>query len=206
MMEIKLNYFDLSNDPVNSNIVIFQKNLSADFDSLAIAWKVIKNCGRGNNHPFTFPLELSVSAGDSFGNYSPQMKAENGQLFQMTLNPSGNELALGGRATSAKEIQLLNNLPKGAISANVYRGKKLLATKSAIAPAQKAVFEFKPSIFIGVASQIEEGDVLNSAVLSSVYTEISLHGIAQADIIMTGGGGGADATPFQFRLDSVKLV
>ena len=60
-----------SNDANNSNIVIFQKNVATDFDELVIAWKVIRNCGQGDNHPFKFPMTISVSASDSYGNYMP---------------------------------------------------------------------------------------------------------------------------------------
>ena len=53
-MDIKLNFINLSNDVNNSQVVIFQKNVSTDFDELAVAWKVISNCGRGDNHPSSF--------------------------------------------------------------------------------------------------------------------------------------------------------
>lgn len=72
-------------------------------------------------------------------------------------------------------------------------------------PGQKAVFEFKPTLWIGTASQIEQGAVMNSAVLSDINTELSLLGIKRADIVMTGGGGGTTATAYQFRLANVVM-
>jgi hypothetical protein len=36
-----------------------------------------------------------------------------------------------------------------------------------------------------------------------VNTEISLEGIASADIVMTGGGSGSSAQPFVFSLQNV---
>ena len=205
MADIKLNYIDMSNDPNNSEIVIFQKNVATTFDELAVAWTVIKNCGQGNNHPFTFPLEFEVGASDSWGNHTPQLAATNGQLFGMVLNPSGNELVYVGPGTSSREVQVANQLAKGAISANMYKDGRLLATKTSIAPGQKAVFQFKPTIFIGVSSQITQGQILNSAIISSINTEISLLGVASADIVMTGGGPGSNATPFQFTLENVQM-
>jgi hypothetical protein len=206
MNKIKLNFINKSNDVSNSRIVIFQKNIT-DFDSNeVVAWTVIQNCGPMENHPFTFPMIMQVSAGDSYGNYSPQLDANPGDLFAMSLTSSGDMLQLAGQATSPEEIQLSNNLNMGAISANIYRDGKLLATKTGIAPGQKATFQFKPIIYIGVASEIEEGDVMNSAILSNINTEINLLGIASADIVMTGGGAGPTSTPFEFNLENIRFA
>jgi hypothetical protein len=202
-MDIKLNLINQSNDHNNSEIVIFQKNHATDFEELAVAWRVIQNLGQGNNHPFTFPKDMYVSASDSYGNYTPKLKAENGQLFHVVLDPSGHVLKYKGPGSSPAEVQLQNDLQKGTIDANIFKDGKLLATKTAIAPQQKAVFEFKPTIFIGVASEIVEGQVMNSAVMSSINTELSLLGLASADIIMTGGGPGPSSSAFEFNLQKI---
>lgn len=68
MTTIKLNFINRSNDTNNSNVVIFQQNVAENFDELAVAWKVIQNCGQLENHPFKYPMELQVSAGNSYGN------------------------------------------------------------------------------------------------------------------------------------------
>lgn len=204
-MDIKLNFINLSNDVNNSQIVIFQKNVSTDFDELAIAWKVISNCGRGDNHPFVFPMRSTITASDADGNYMPQKLAENGQMFNVSRVASGNVLAQAGASSSSREIQLRNDLRTGAITASVFKDNRLLAHKTGIVPGQKAVFEFKPTLWIGAASQIEQGKVMNSAVLSDINTELSLLGIARADIVMTGGGGGTSAVSYQFRLANVVM-
>ncbi len=201
---IKLNFINDSNDKNNSEIVVFQKNVSTDFDELAIAWKVINNCGTGWHHRFEFPMEMKVSAGDSWGNeIIAPVPAYNGQLFHVFQDQSGDQLAYEGPSASTKEVQLRNDLKVGAISANIYKGGKLLARKTGVSPGQKAVFEFKPTIWIGVASQIIEGAVINSAILSDINTEIGLLGVASADIVMTGGGTGPKATCFNFKLENV---
>jgi len=205
-MDIHLNFINNSNDANNSSIVIFQKNAATNFDELAVAWQVIKYCGQGDNHPFTYPLSTQVGASDSWGNYTPQLQAQQGQLFQMTLTASGDQLVSAGSATSSKEIQVLNGLQKGAINANIYKAGKLLAIKTSIAPQQKAVFEFKPTLWIGVVSQIDQGEIMNSAVMSNIDTELSLYGIASADIVMTGGGSGPNAQPFRFNLENVQMI
>ncbi|WP_323119112.1 hypothetical protein [Burkholderia alba] len=204
-MDIKLNFINRSNDVNNSQIVIFQKNVATDFSELAIAWKVITNCGRGDNHPFVFPIRTTVTASDADGNYMPQRPAQNGQMFSVVRAASGNVLALAGASSSSREIQLRNDLRKGAIAVSAFKDGRLLARKTGVVPGQKAVFEFKPTLWIGTASQIEEGATLNSAVISDINTELSLLGVASADIVMSGGGGGTAAVSYQFQLANVIM-
>ncbi|MES2039783.1 MAG: hypothetical protein V4495_18355 [Pseudomonadota bacterium] len=205
-MDVQLNFINNSNDVNNSEVVIFQKNVSTYFDELSVAWMVIKYCGVGDNHPFTFPMSMTVGASDSWGNHTPQMGAEYGKLYCMRLTSSGDSLVDCGDGTSAKEVQVLNDLSKGAINASIYKNGKLLAIKTSIAPRQKAVFEFKPTIWIGVASQVEQGRVMNSAIMYDINTELSLLGIASADIVMTGGGPGRNPAPFSFKLENIVMA
>jgi len=205
-MDIQLNFINASNDANNSDIVIFQKNVATDFDELAVAWQVIRNCGQGDYHPFTFPMTMAVGSSDSWGNYTQQLPAQNGQMFAMTYSASGDTLGYYGPSTSPTEVQVLNALQMGAINAGIYKGGKMLAMKTSIAPQQKAVFQFKPTIWIGVTSEVVQGQVMNSAIISSINTELSLLGVASADIIMTGGGPGATSTAFQFNFANVVMA
>ena len=205
-MDIKLNLINDSNDVNNSEIVIFAKNAATDVQETAVAWQVIKNCGRGDHHPFVYPMTTQVGASDSWGNFTPLLNAANGQQFSMVLDTSGDVLKLSGSASSPNEIEVLNALRQGAINAGIYKSGKLYAQETNVAPGQKAVFQFKPTLWIGVVSQAEEGEVMNSAILSSVNTELSLLGVASADIVMTGGGAGPSATPFEFTLANVEFA
>lgn len=201
VQSVNLQLINLSEDKNDSEVLIFQKNVATGFSELAVAWQVIQNLGQGDRHPFTYSTTLQVDAGDSWGNYTPQFTVAPGQAYQMAYTASGDQLVpYAPGAAAPTDIDVLNNLPQGAISCNVYRTGNLLATKTVVAPGQKATFEFKPTIFIGVASEITEGQVLNSAILSQINTEISLLGLKSADIIMTGGGPGPDSRPFQFTL------
>ncbi|RLJ79437.1 hypothetical protein [Pedobacter alluvionis] len=205
MEKIKLNFINRSGDTNNSTVVIFQQNVAEDFGEIAIAWQVIKNCGRLDNHPFVYSSNFQVSASDSYGNYTPQLTAYEGQAFDMLKSNSGDILQLSSiPATSSTEVEVRNQLMLGAINAYCYRDGKLLAAKTGLAPGQKAVFEFQPRIYIGVVSQIEEGDVMNSAIISQVNSEINLFGISSADIVMTGGGSGKSSVPFYFTLENIN--
>ncbi|MCP3944657.1 MAG: hypothetical protein GY710_24710 [Desulfobacteraceae bacterium] len=200
---IKLRLINNSSDANNSQVVIFQKNVATNFGELAIAWRVINNLGRNDYHPFEYSMGMEVCCGDSWGNFTPHMSSIPGESFHMVLDATGNVLNKDGVSASAKEVEVRNDLLRGAISANILKDGKLLAAKTSVAPGQKAVFEFKPTIFMGVASQVTEGKVMNSAIISSVNTELSLLGIASADIVMTGGGPGKDSTPFEFNLENI---
>ncbi|KRA56717.1 aromatic ring-opening dioxygenase LigA [Caulobacter sp. Root655] len=205
-MDIKLNFINHSNDANNSEVVIFAKNVATSVGETAVAWTVIQNCGQGDNHPFTYPMTTQVGASDSWGNFTPPQDAADGQQFSMVLESSGDVLRESGPAASPNEIEVLNNLPKGAINAGIYKSGKLYAQETTIAPQQKAVFQFKPTIWIGVASQVVQGEVMNTAIVSEINNEISLLGVASADIVMTGGGPGAESTPFQFSLQNVTFA
>ena len=203
---INLRLVNQSNDSSNSMYVILQKNVATSFEEVAVAWKVVKNLGISDYHPFQYTYGLQVSAGDSNGNFTANVDAENGLMYQLVPNRSGHQLIQNGTAAGPNEIDLLYNLNRGAIDANCYRSGKLVATKTSLAPKQKAVFEFKPYIYIGVASQVEEGEIMNSAVVSNINTEISLLGIVSADIVITGGGPGTGSTEFKFTLQNVKYA
>jgi len=205
-MDIQLNFINKSNDMSNSKIVIFQKNVATTYDETTVAWRVIENCGVNDNHPFVFPMAMEINAIDSWGNHTPQLAATNNELFSISKTGSGNTLSLFGQATSSSEVQLRNDLEQGAVSASIYKGGKLLAQKRSVAPGQKAVFQFKPTIWIGAVSEVTAGAIMNSAVISDVNTELSLLGIASADIVMTGGGPGRGSTQIVFRLENVVLA
>jgi hypothetical protein len=202
-MDVALNFINQSADANNSQIVIFQKNVATGFEELAVAWKVIQYCGFGDNHPFVYPTTMQVSASDSYGNYTPRLNAQPGDAFQVSLTSSGDMLTRDGNSNYPTEVQVANNLPQGAVNANIYKDNTLLATKTTIAPGQMAAFQFLPTIWIGAVSQITQGQVMNSAIVEQVNTELSLLGIGRADIVMTGGGPGQHSQPFAFSLQNI---
>ncbi|NHN27856.1 hypothetical protein FIA58_019435 [Flavobacterium jejuense] len=204
MSGIKLTFINKSED-LNNNIVVFQNNVAEKHDNFAIAWKVIKNSGRLDSHPFTFSNNFEINTSDSYGNFTPRLTTYLGQTYEMVKRNSGDVLQLSKTfASSVNVVEIKNGLAVGVIDASCYKDGNLLATKKGITPGQKASFEFNSKIYIGVASQIEEGSLLNSEMQSKINSEINLIGISSADIVMTGGGTGADATPFEFTLENIK--
>jgi len=202
---IKLNFINQTADTNNSTYVIFQQNVAENFGEIAIAWRAITNCGRGDHHPFDYPTQFMVSASDSYGNHTPQMPATNGEVYEMVRDHSGDVLVKSSMtASSPSEVEIRNSLDMGSINANIYRDGKLLAAKTNVAPGQKGVYLFHPIIYIGATSQIEEGEEMDSAIIQTMNTQLDLTGINSADIIATGGGGGTGAKEFEFHLDNIR--
>lgn len=203
--DVKLRLINESNDRNNSQILIFQKNDALEDYGTVVAWQVIQNLGQGSRHPFLYSPAVFVDATDSWGNYTAQLgPAKPGAAYEMIKNTSGDVLqAYAAEATAPTEIAVFNHLQLGSITANIYRSGSLISQKTGIAPGQKAVFAFKPTIFVGAVSQVEQGAVLNPAIIDSINTELSLIGIASADIVMRGGGPGSQATPFTFTFENI---
>jgi hypothetical protein len=201
-MEIKLNFINNSNDANNSQVVIFQKPPSTGFDEQALAWRVIQNCGQGDNHPFVFPLQMSVGSGDGDAYKLPQPPEDSGQPLKMAFDGAQWQL-LAADGGSSSEVQVVKDLPQGAINASIYKDGKLLADDSLQSTPAAGMPEGKPSLLIGVAPQGSAGEAANATIVADINTEISLLGIASADIVMTGGGPGPEATPFTFTLENI---
>ncbi|ASS50439.1 MAG: hypothetical protein A3D31_12795 [Candidatus Fluviicola riflensis] len=207
MNNIQLNFVNNSNDHNNYSVVIFQKNLAQGQQEKAVAWKVISNCGSGDHHPFTFPVQLRINTSDSYGNYTPSLPAIPGDAFNVVQITSGDTLKRSTEpAKVAQEIEVTNSLEKGSINVNCYRDGNLLSTCQNIVPSEMGAFQFKPAIFIGAIPEMVQGEIMNAAVVSEINTEINLTGIASADIVMTGGGSGPESTPFSFTLENVIMA
>ncbi|AFE07159.1 hypothetical protein COCOR_06838 [Corallococcus coralloides DSM 2259] len=201
---INLTIVNESNDSNNSSICIFQKNVSTDFNEIAVAWRVFTDLGQNWSNDFTYSYDLEVNVSDSYGNKSPTTGVSPGDLWGVSRQGSGDQLQRVGGSVSNEEVQVRNDRAQGAVNVNCIRDGKLLASKTTVAPGQKAVFKFKPSIFIGVVSQVQEGQILDSAIISDINTELSLLGISSAEIVMKGGGPGVSSQPFSFSLRNVR--
>lgn len=199
--DIQLTFINESNDVSNSSVVIFQKNTAASAEELAVAWEVIENASQGASYPFILPEAFQVSASDSYGNSLTSVPS--GGHYSAVNTASGTALQATGTAASTAGATISNDLPEGAIDATIYKDGKLLATKTGIAPGESATFHFKPTIWIGVISQVQQGQVMDSAIISQVNTELSLLGITSANIVMTGGGTGPSSMPFEFELENL---
>lgn len=196
---INLRIINNSNDFTGS-VLIFQKNAGSSFDETATAWIFTENLNQSEIFSFTFGSELRISATDQFGNTTPSLLATPGNQYTIIDSGTGAEI-ITDFSSSMRDIEFRNQL-NGTVTANIYRSNKLLASKT-VSSGQAAIFQFRPTIWIGVAAGLTEGQELDSSILSSINTEISLLGIDSADIVMTGGGVGPSAIPFSFSLENI---
>ena len=207
-MDTQLNFINRSLAGHTAEIVLFQKNVALDMSALEVAWKVVRYCGRDCSHPLVFAQGFEVSVQDLWGNFTPRLPAQPGQAFELVQGPvAGRQLRPSrreaGTAQASGVIEVLNAQRQGAVDICLYRGGMLLGRKTSVAPGQKALFRYPPALWVAVASEIVEGQAFQSAVLSEQAQELSLMGVARADLVMTGGGPGTSARPYEFRLENV---
>jgi hypothetical protein len=203
-MDIKLRFVNKSSDGNKSEVVIYQKSVLTNMASLSVAWKVIRYCGRDCTHPFVYPDGYEVAITDEYGNFSPRLPATNGQMLSLVSTPTGHRrLRYTGPASASTELDVLNAMSQGAVNVCIFKDGRLMGMKTSVSPGQKAVFQYTPALWIGVCSEVVQGEPISSAILSDVNTEISLIGIASADIVMTGGGPGEGSTPYEFNLENI---
>lgn len=206
-MDIKLRFVNKSNDSNQSEVVIYQKNVLTTMASLTVAWKVIRYCGRDCYHPLVYPMDYEVSVTDEYGNFSPRVSATNGQQLRLSSTPTGSRRLLHtGPASASTELDVLNGMAQGAIDICLYKDGRLMGLKTSVSPGQKAVFQYAPVLWIGVTAEVSQGQAIQSAVLSKITTQLSLIGIASADIVMTGGGGGEASTAYEFNLENIVQI
>lgn len=198
--EIELNFVNNTEDGKNRTVVIFQQNLEIRAGARSAAWLVLDSREEGDAQPFTFPLRLTLSVKDSYGNYSPRQDAGRDHVFEMVKDPSGHVLrAANAPAADPGTMELKNRLTSD-ISGMIHRGDRLLAIKPVLPPGQSVAFRFDNRIKIGVAPRVSQSDILDPTLAANIKIELDLTDIESADIIMTGG---PDAANIQFHLDNV---
>lgn len=181
-MDIELNFVNESDIPNNFDFAICQKNIEP-----TIAWTVIQYCAKGDNHPFTFPSAISIGAIDSWGNRTPAITAEYGSEYKVIRNQLGDILEFDRSGLPPTQVRMRNALSQGAIDCQFFRDNRLTAVVQKLPPDQTVIFETIPTIWIGVTSNVFEGQVIPSDMLPHINTELSLLDIASADIVATGG-------------------
>lgn len=203
---IELTFVNNSNDANTSAIVLFQKNLASASDDAPIAWKVIADCAPGSRHHFVFPAAVTVVATDLSDAPVGSLSAWDSQHFIVSHEGADISAPVGAAEAAPGEVHVRNALPDTTILAKIFRDGRLVAMKADVAPQQMAVFQLKPSLWVGPAGSVSEGQALNADTVTRAKTELSLLGLASADIVMSGGGTDVSATPFRFSLQNVVMA
>jgi len=204
MNDVKITYVNHSMNLDSPSVFVFTKNEIPTFDALkeGVAWKVIRKIGRGSRCQFTFPTATSISA--SWNNGTAQtalLPADIGSKYTVVKDASGIVLTGSGDADSTRAIDVCNEVrTPGGVSVNLYKDGRIIMTKNIVAYNQKATFVMHPKLYWGLASEIQEGDLLSSAVLNSNnFYELDLEGVSEVALGLYGNAKDG----YEFKIDSM---
>ncbi len=185
--DIKITYTNKSMNRDLPTVFVFTKNEIPAFDVLkeGVAWRTIPNIGRGSSSSFVLPIFTEVVATWQDGiNKTQILPADIGKRYTVSQNETGIVLTANGNASDAESIDVNNdaNIQDG-VSASLYKDGKLMLTKSIAGYGQKATFVLKPKLYWGIASEIQESELINSAVLNTdSFFEQDLEGLTEVNI------------------------
>ncbi len=204
-MKTELTFINRSYDVSRSDIVIFQPNEAATGVQCPVAWKVIKRCPVDWSHTFTFSSEFQAGIRDGDGNLSPRIPVTPGTLVTVSPRPHGAVALDLEKAEDPVGIYLESRLKSAGCDAEIYRDGRLLSRYPALASRTHVAFQFGNHIFVAATSGINEGDLLRLSDLHWLtLTKLDLLGVTSAEIVMTGGGYGSDATPLCFHIHNER--
>jgi hypothetical protein len=203
--DIKITYTNKSMNKDLPTVFVFTKNETPTFDVLkeGVAWRTIPNIGRGSSSNFVFPVITEVGATWQGGmNKTQVLPSDIGKRYTVSQNDTGIVLAANGNASDTKSIDVNNdaNIQDG-VSASLYKDGKLMLTKKIVGYGQKATFVLKPKLYWGIASEIKESELINSAVLNTdSFFEQDLEGVTEVYISLNGNA----EEGYTFKIDSQK--
>lgn len=205
MRDIKLNFINRSNDNTK-DVVIYQPNIATmSYNEQPVAWKVFKNCGINEEHLFIFEWTVEVAIRNMFGEFDKFVEAPSGGVLEIVERNYNEQLLVSNRRTdNPSEFEVCNKLEYGSYGICCFRSDQLLAQRDDLYPSDTTYFRFPTGIHIGIVSDVEEGDEMEPEMAVTFETELNLIGITAADIVMTGGGRGEDATPIEFSLENIE--
>lgn len=188
---IKITYINRSSNLYLPKIFIFAKNEIPSFDVLkeGCAWKVIEKIGRESSCEFEYPLLTEVCAAWNNSQYkTKKLPANIGKNYVVKEDNSGIIIDRNGNATNPKYIELCNEIHvKNGVSVHLYKDGHLLLTKKVVGFGQKATFVLQPRLYWGIASEIEEGQDLSSAIINSnSFYELNLEAVSEVKIGLYG--------------------
>lgn len=188
--DVKIRYFNESGNVDNPTIFVFVSNEIPTFDALkdGVAWRVMPDIGKGSYSEFMYPIETTVQAMWGGYNKTEKLKSSIGKRYTCSKDNTGIVLKPDGNALQNTAIELKNNVNVvGGVQAQLCKDGKIIMTKNIVAYDQKATFVLHPKLYWGVASEIQEGQELSSAVLNSdQFTPISLEGLSEIEVVLRG--------------------
>ena len=200
---VNIKYVNHSMNLDQPSVFVFTKNETPSFDVLreGVAWRVINKVGRGSSCGFTFPIstEISVSWNDGCCR-TAMLPAVIGSRF--CKDSTGIVLRSDGNASSTTSIDVCSDIQTpGGVSVSLYKDGRVVMTKQVVSYNQKATFVLHPKLYWGLASEIQEGEQLSSAVLDSEhFFEQDLEGVSEVTVGLYGNAEDG----YSFKIDDWK--
>jgi hypothetical protein len=198
----KICYVNKSANKDLPQVFVFAQNGTLNFDSIkeGVAWKVIKNVGRGSRSTFDYSDQYSVQASwDNGSNSTAQIPAKLGNKYQVIQDATGIVLKPDGDASDAKTIEVINAIEvSNGVTAQYCKNGNVMLEKSEVGYGQSAIFIPSEKIYFGLASEITEGSSLQSAVINSKkFFELDLAGLSYVMISLNGNAENG----YQFQIE-----
>lgn len=189
--DVKIRYINRSVNLDLPTIFIFTKNVIPTFSALrdGVAWRTFPKVGKGSSCEFTYPIETEVRAAWNGGCCKSQkIDSQIGSRYGVVKNASGFQLVNEGDSSQTDAIEIANHIKvEQGIRAQLYKAERLVAEKKIVAFGQKATFIIHPKLYWGIASEIQDGQAISSAVLNSDhFFEMDIEGVTSCDVVLYG--------------------
>lgn len=182
------------------NVLLFQKNQAVDFATSAVAWTVLSNLDISQNRTVIFGSELRMGY-KKIDTLSETIVCTPGQ--QIIANEDFT-MGYNGSSDNVNEIEIISNVfTLAAITGRLHRSNRLLMQSDLLDNGSIGYFGIRPTLWIGVVTGVNQGDIIGEEILTQINTELSLLGIASADIVISGG---TEATPYNFTLQNIVFT
>jgi hypothetical protein len=201
---VQITYRNESGNTDNPTIFVFTKNMIPTFDVLkhGVAWRVLPNIGKGSTSEFIFPIVTSVQAMWGGCNRTRSIESNIGSRYTVEEDNTGVILTPNGDSSQNNAIEIANNVHlSGGIQAQLCKDGKVIMTKNIVAYGQKATFVLHPKLYWGIASEIQEGQFISSAVLNTdQFFEQDVEGVTSVDVVLRGNASDG----YQFYIENQK--
>lgn len=202
---VRITYINKSMNRDMPKTFLFMKNEIPTFDALreGVAWKVIENVRCGSSCQINFPIVIEVATSwDDHTYQTMRLPLSNGCCYSVLEDDTGIVLNADVNAGHTRSIDVVNNVHvKNGVSVDLYKDGQLMMTKKTVACGQKATFVLHPKIYWGLASEIQEGGQIKSAVLNSDnFFEQNLEGLSEVTVALYGNA----EEGYQFKVEAQK--
>ncbi len=188
--DVNITYVNNSMNPDKPTIFVFTKNLIPTFNILVdgVAWKTMPNIGKGSYCCFSYPIITTVQAMWGECNKTQYLSADIGKRYSVQENNTGIVLIANGLASQTTAIEINCDVHTvGGIQAQLCKSGDVLMTKQIVAYNQKATFVLHPKLYWGIASEIQQGKAISSAILNTDnFFEQDIEGVTDSTVTLTG--------------------